>query len=103
MASLIFELFKRESLSTKDTAVIAHRIDDSSSTKFIHENLEKLLEDNGVKVPIFFRGNEQRIRAIRKADRVAYYLAGLRFLRNSGKWPYRRKKISYDSIYSSLF
>jgi len=97
LASVITGIIDFYSLP-KDLVILPHRIDDKSRTQFIGKNLIDLLNIAGIKYEIQFRGDEDKNRAIRKADRVAYNISGLKLLSKSKKWPCRDKKVRFDFI-----
>lgn len=98
MASLVARAMELYDLQDHDLAVVCHRIDQSHTTRIVSEYLAKFLEEAEIKTTLEFRGDEQRNRAIRKADRVAYYLGGLKFATSSKHWPYREKKTTMDFV-----
>ncbi len=97
MASLVARAIDTYSLQ-KEVTIVAHRLDNPSRTKFVAEHFEDFLKEAEIKATVEFRADEQRNRAIRKADRVAYYLGGLRFTSPFKRWPYRSKKTPIDYV-----
>lgn len=95
MASLVARAIEMYNLKG-DLAIVAHRLDNSSRTKFVAEHFRNYLKEAEIQATMEFRADEQRNRAIRKADRVAYYIGGLKFTFPSKHWPYRSKKTPID-------
>lgn len=78
--------------------IVCHRIDDNSRTKFVEESLKDILEKAGIEARVEFRGGEDEFLPLRKADRSAYYIGGLRFDSGQKRWPWRTRKVRFDSI-----
>lgn len=95
ISSVVLETIDVNSL--QNPAIIMHRIDDKSRTTHIKKELSCLLNDVGLNLDIQARGDGNKNRGIRKADRSAYNVAGLRLLKTTIRWPYRSKKVPWNS------
>ncbi len=99
MASVIAHLYNKHSLAKKNPVIVAHNIDMPKNTEAVRDGLENLLCDAGLSCDLLFKPTEIGNRALQKADRVGYYLGGIRYNSSrSSQWPMRHYKIGFDCI-----
>jgi hypothetical protein len=121
-ALLVFEFFLRYNLNPQETCIILDEADGEGNSEAINSVLSLWLEKAGLKIPCRYKPDrrvpesillpypyiydsnkkpyrskvkgDDRVVAIRKADRVGYYIGAIHFLGKGKKWPYRRRKVS---------
>ena len=98
MASLSAYIINKNNLDLENTIILPHRLHTPSHTKIVKEVLEDLLKKAEITCPIEFKNDEKCNDALLLADRVAYFLGGLRYHSPSSKWPFRHKKIDFRYI-----
>ena len=99
IAALTFAFFLKYNLNPSKTQVIFDGVDREVHSNHLESVLEMWFKKADLNVPHLYKPHaDDRVCAVRKADRIAYYLAGISFLGNKHKWPYRHRKIDMKRL-----
>ena len=95
--SLILANIYDKKLDPLELVIAMDIIDEKGRSQIVAEELDRLLYDDRLSVKFYFQchGEDHNV-AIKKADRAAYYLAGLRKFKPKGKWPHVLKRVPLD-------
>jgi len=99
IAALTFAFFLKYNLNPSKTQVVFDGVDREVHSDHLDSVLEMWFEKADLEVPHFYKPHaDDSVCAVRKADRIAYYLAGISFLGDRHKWPYRHRKIDLKRL-----
>jgi hypothetical protein len=125
-ALLVFEFFLRQNLKPEETVVIVDETDGIGNSEAMNYILDLWLDKAGLNLPCRYKSDikvpdsvklpypyiysldkkpyrskrraDDKVVAVRKADRISYYLAAIHYLGHKNKWPHRKKKISLNHL-----
>ena len=99
IALLTFKFFSSYDINPQQTQIVLDQMDGKDHTDFVKQGLGIWLEDTKIKTQyrVGYKA-DQKVPAVRTADRIGYYLAAIKFLGNLRKWPYRSRKISLSHL-----
>lgn len=99
ISSIVLCFFNHYTLQPNKTAVILDKINYDDETSQVIELTDSFLKTAEIKIPILSREKADIYNpAVKTADRIGYYLVGLRFKGKKKKWPFRIRKILNDSF-----
>ena len=98
IASITAKIIEKYNVNQSNLVILLHRIDEPACTRAVGEALEDLLEKAEIKAHFIFKPDEDCNRTLKKADRVAYYLGGLKFNCPERGWPFRNKMVHFKFI-----
>ena len=87
IASVAVKLIDKYQIDPHNTVILVHRIDRPIHTEGVGFALEEILQQTDLDVPFEIINSTKQNRALKKADRTAYYLGGLRFHSQIMRWP----------------
>ena len=99
IALLTFKFFQHYQLDPITTKLAIDQINGKDFSNSVGYFLQGWLEN--ARLPIKFNIEERsdkKIPAVKKADRIGYYLAAIKFLGDKNHWPYRKRKVSMNQL-----
>jgi hypothetical protein len=125
-ALLVFEFFLRYNLKPQETCVILDETDGEGNSEAVNYVLDLWLQKAGMDIPCRYKDNlkvpegialpypyvrspekkpyrskrkaDDRVVAVRKADRIGYFISSIHYYGENKKWPYRDKKVCLNNL-----
>jgi len=102
-AALILTLIRKYKLNPNNVLVVTDKADNKEKSSKIIERTRIFLEDKGANVQIHYQEHADTYNAaVKKIDRILYYLAGIKLRFPEAPWPLRHKKISLSGFNRTL-
>jgi hypothetical protein len=100
IALLTFNLLlKYPSIDSQRTKIIMDEMGRQRDSMEVNQGLEQWLKKTELQIPHRAkRDADENTIAVRKADRIGHYIAAIHHFGTNHKWPYRHKRISFDSL-----
>ena len=99
IALLTFKFFETYEIQPPTASIIIDEINGETSSRFVGRVLGAILEDANLDIPYKFKKKaDKRAPSVRKADRVGYYVAAIKFLGDSHKWPFRSRRVNMNQL-----
>ncbi len=91
---IILSFFNNYNLSQERTVVVLDKMDGNEFTRHVLNLIRTYLKDSDLKVPLFARERaDELIIPVKRADRILYFIAGLKLWGKRKRWPFRDRKI----------
>ncbi|MBT4165870.1 hypothetical protein HOE04_02420 [archaeon] len=100
IALLTLSLFlKYPTIDPQRTKIIMDEMGGRKSSEEVDQGLEQWLKKTELQIPHKIkREADEKTIAVRKADRIGHYITAIHHFGTNNKWPYRNKRISFDSL-----
>ena len=99
IALLSFKFFQHYELNPLTTQLAIDEIDGEKVSSSAEYFLQGWLENTNLPVDFEIMPKaDKKILAVKKADRIGYYLAAIKFLGQGDHWPYRHRKVSMNQL-----
>ncbi len=95
----------RPDLTTQNTELFIDETDGKSNSKYLNTVLGYFLRDSGLgelKHKSLVRG-EMGKEVIKRADMIGYYLASMRLIGKSKRWPHQQKRMHLSDLKKEIF